>query len=111
MNIGFSGFGENVITFEADPTLDTAGVAVTLTSQGKAKKAEADDTICGYAVNLRSDLCGVQVKGYVCMAQDGGVTPGVRKLSVDDEGRVTLNENGREFLVVFADNESAGFIL
>ena len=111
MNVGFNSFNDSIITFDADNSLESAQVLVTLTDDGKAKKAGAGDSLCGYAVNLRGDLCGVQVKGYVNAPQDGSVKCGVRKLSVDAEGRVTISDAGREVLVVYADNESAGFIL
>lgn len=111
MNVGYNGFNEKIITFEADGTLDSAGVLVSLTEDGKAKKAEAQDTICGYGVNLRGEYCGVQVEGYVAVPQDGTVKCGMRKLSVDSEGRVTLSDTGREVLVVFTDGDTAGFIL
>lgn len=111
MNVGFNGLNDSIITFDADNSLENAQVLVTLTDEGKAKKAGAGDSICGYAVNLRGDICGVQVTGYVNAPQDGSVKCGMRKLSVDSQGRVTVSDTGREVLVVYADTESAGFIL
>ena len=111
MNVGYNSVFDNIITFDADSTLESANVLVTLTDDGKAKKAGAGDDICGYAVNLRGDICGVQVKGYMNVPQDGTVKCGLKKISADAQGRAALNEAGREVLVIFADGDTAGIIL
>ena len=111
MNVSFNGFNEKIVTFEADSTIEGAGVLVTITEEGKAKKAQEGDAICGYAVNLRGELCGVQIEGYVAVPQDGTVMCGMRKLAIDAQGKVTAGDIGREVLVAFADKDIAGFIL
>ena len=39
MNVGYNSVFDNIITFDADSTLESANVLVTLTDEGKAKKA------------------------------------------------------------------------
>ena len=46
MNVGYNSVFDNIITFDADSTLESANVLVTLTDDGKAKKAGAGDDIC-----------------------------------------------------------------
>lgn len=110
MNISYNGFGENALTMECDSSL-TAGMAVTVKEDGKAYPCSEDDAICGYAVNVRENYAAVQLTGFVNMKSEGNIKPGLKKLSVNAEGKITENSAGREFLVLCADGENTGFIL
>lgn len=110
MNVSFKGFNENTITMQADAALK-AGDLVTVSEEGIACVCEEGGAICGYAVNVRDGYAAVQVAGYVEAAAGGALTAGIKKLSVDANGKAAENAQGREFLVLCADADSIGFIL
>ena len=110
MNVSFNGFNDFMVTMEADASLE-AGDMVTISAQGKACPCAEDGAICGYAVSVRDGYAAVQICGYVNVPADKSLTAGVKKLSVDSNGKVKENTQGREFLVVCTGNESAGIIL
>ena len=111
MNLSFNGFGENVITFEADAALTKAGTAVKITEDGKAAPAQAGDKICGMAVNVRGSYAAVQLKGYMELAASEKIPCGFENVGVDAQGGLVLNEDGTQVLVVVSDTDKAGFIL
>lgn len=111
MNLSFNGFGENVITFEADPALDCAGVAVKVTQEGKAAAAAAGDKICGVAVNVRAGFAAVQLKGYMELASAQKIPCGYQNVSVDAQGKLVTSDEGTQVLVVTSEEDKAGFIL
>lgn len=111
MNLSFNGFGENTLTFEADSTLTQAGVPVTLTSEGKAAKANVGDKICGFATNVRAGYVAVQLKGFVAVPKEGELTPGWQTVAATAEGKIAADENGTQVLVVSVDADTAGIIL
>lgn len=111
MNLSFNGFGENVITFEADATLTQAGVAVTITEEGKVSPAVEGDKICGVAVNVRDGYAAVQLKGYMELKTSEKIPCGQRALGVDAQGKLTLSDEGTQAIVVMSQDDKAGFIL
>ncbi|MBQ4569597.1 MAG: hypothetical protein IJA62_06060 [Ruminococcus sp.] len=111
MNLCFNGFGENVLTFEADSTLETAGVFVKFTSDGKVAPCAQGDKICGYAVSVRAGYAAVQLKGYVCAAKEGDLDFGWQGVSAGGKGKIAADANGTQVLVVSADADTVGFIL
>lgn len=112
MNISFKGFDEKAVTFEADGTLKNAGVAVTVTSDGKVAPCSDGDKICGVALSVRDGYATVMLRGYAELAYSGNITPGFQTVAVDENGKIEVNENGREILVVSADSDGiAGIIL
>lgn len=110
MNVSFNGFNENTITMEASSVLK-AGDLVTVSAQGVACPCKEGDAICGYAVNVRDGYAAVQVAGFVKVQGASTVTAGLKKLSVDTNGKVAEDAQGREFLVLCADTDGVGFIL
>lgn len=110
MNVSYNGFGENILTMECDEGLK-AGMLVTIKDDGKVYGATQGDVICGYAVNVREGYAAVQVEGFVNVSSEGEVKPGMKKLSVTADGKLTEDAQGREFLVLSTDGEYTGFIL
>lgn len=111
MNVSFNGFGENVITFEADSALVQAGVAVKITEEGKAAPAAAGDKICGVAVNVRAGYTAVQLKGYMELESAEKIPCGFANVGVDAQGKLVADSEGTQVLVVVSEADKAGFIL
>lgn len=108
MQVCFNGFGEDVVTFEADETVE-AGAPVMVSGNGKVSAAEG--VFCGVCVGVRGGYAAVQLKGYVTLPY--GTAPetvGYQKLAVDETGKVSAageEDEGREYLVLDVD-EAAG---
>lgn len=111
MKTSYTGFGENVITIEADPALTQTGIPVKITTDGKAAPCAADDVFCGVCVNICGDYAGVALKGYVSLPLSGSCTPGYQKLCAAAGGAVKSGESGREYLVLESASGRIGFIL
>lgn len=111
MNISFNGYGDNVVTFEADKSLVKAGVPVKITESGAVAPCEANDKICGVAVNVRDGFAAVKLSGYTELPVSGECPLGFVKLAASADGGVAVCEDGREVLVVMKDGSVAGFIL
>lgn len=112
MNISFKGFDEKAVTFEADSTLKKAGVAVTVKANGKVAPCAEDDRICGVALSVRDGYAAVLLRGYAELPYSGNIAPGFQNLAVNENGKIEINEDGREILVVSVNSDgTAGIIL
>ncbi|MBR1483344.1 MAG: hypothetical protein IJ598_10305 [Ruminococcus sp.] len=111
MNVNFSGFNENVLTFIADSGLTETGVPVKLSAEGTVAKCGNGDAFCGVCVGLRNGFAAVQLCGYAELPAAAKITVGYQKLAVNSGGKVAANTNGREYLVVDADAARVGIIL
>lgn len=111
MSVSFNGYGENVLTFEADNGLTSAGVPVKITGDGKVGACSANDKFCGVCVNLRGGYAAVQLSGYVTLPAAAKITVGYQKVAVNGSGKIAANENGREVLVVNSSATEVGIIL
>ena len=111
MNVKFNGFGENVLTFEADSALTQAGVAVALDEEGKVYPAASGDKICGVAVNVRDGYAAVQLKGYTELAAAEKIPCGYQCVGVDGQGKLVADGSGTQVLVLMSQGDKAGFIL
>lgn len=109
MNIKFSGFNENVLTFEYTGAL-SAGDLVKMSASAKVAKASANDDFIGVCVSTRSGCAAVQVAGYVEVAKSGTVNVGFNKL-VAASAAVKTAESGIDRLVIYSDDNTVGFIL
>lgn len=109
MNIKFSGFNENVLTFEYTGTL-AAGDLVKMSASAKVVKASANDGFIGVCVGTRGAYAAVQVAGYVEAPKSGTVTVGYNKL-VAATNAVKTAESGIDRLVIYVDDTTVGFIL
>ena len=109
MNIKFSGFNENVLTFEYTGTLNK-GDLVKMSASAKVTKATANDDFIGVCVSTRNGYAAVQTAGYVEYAKSGTVNVGYNKLVAASDG-VKTAESGIDRLVIYSDDSTIGFIL
>lgn len=110
MNIGFNGFGENTVTFEADATVKKGSV-VKLIDDNTVAACESGDKFCGVCVNVREGYAAVQLKGYTELAVSSDIGVGYQMLSAASDASVAVDEGGREYLVVSAGADTVGIIL
>ncbi len=111
MNINFSGYNENVVTFAVDGSGVTMGTPVKMSSSGTVKACESGDSMVGVAVNVRNGYAAVQLTGYIEMPTDSSVEVGYQTLAACADGKVEASASGREYLVVTQGTGIVGFIL
>lgn len=109
MNIKFSGFNENALTFEYTGTLNP-GDLVKMSASAKVAKASVNDSFIGVCLNTRGGYASVQVAGYVEIKKSGSVAVGYNKLVAASDA-VKTAETGIDRLVIYADDTTVGFIL
>ncbi len=111
MNVSFTGYKEGIVTFEAESDV-TAGMPVTVSGNGKVKKAT--NVFCGICKGVRNGYAAVQLDGYVQVPYTSTLTVGYQSLAADSTGKLKVDaSNGRQILVVDIDtvNSMAGIIL
>lgn len=111
MNVNFNGANENVLTFIADSSITGAGVPVKVTADGTVSKCGANDAFCGLCVGVRDGYAAVQISGYAVFAAASKLAAGYKKLAATAAGKVAVNENGRELLVINSTDTEVGVIL
>lgn len=111
MNVNFNGYGENVVTFEADSTVTKTGIPVKMSGDGKVAACAKNDVFCGICVGINGDYASVALEGYVTMGTDAKITTGYSKLAAGANGKVAANDSGREYLVIDSTDSTVGFIL
>lgn len=110
MNIGFNGFCENTVTFEADSTV-AKGSLVKLIDDNTVAACEAGDKVCGICVNVREGYAAVQLYGYAEIPVEGVVSVGYQTLSAASDTSVHFDAEGREYLVLSVGTDTVGVIL
>lgn len=113
MNVSIKGYGENTATF------GTQGIVcvshpVKMTGNLTVGPCESGDDFTGVAVNVKNEYAGVQLAGFVTVDYSGTAPAlGYCSLTADGNGGVTVDENGRKYLVVSVDTAKsvAGIIL
>lgn len=110
MNIGFNGFYENTVTFEADSTVQK-GCLVKLTDDNTVGVCENGDKVVGVCVNVREGYAAVKLAGYAELPVEGAVNVGFVKLSAASGTALKEDTNGRECLVVSSGTDTIGVIL
>lgn len=110
MNIGFNGFCDNTVTFEADSTV-VKGVLLKLIDDNTVSVCEDGDKVVGVCVNVREGYAAVKLYGYVELPSEGAINVGYQTLSAADGTSVKPDANGREYLVVSAGTDTIGVIL
>lgn len=111
MNINFSGYNENVVTFETGSSDVVMGTPVKMSESGTVEKCSANDSFCGVAVNVRNGYAAVQLSGYIEMPTDEAFTVGYQNICADADNKVKSSDSGREYLVVNVSDGIVGFIL
>ncbi len=109
MNLKYSGFNENVLTFEYTGTLNP-GDLVMITAPAKVQKASANGDFIGVCINTRNGYAAVRVEGYVEFKKSGTVSVGYQKLVATSDA-VKTAEAGHERLVIYTDATTVGFML
>lgn len=101
MNVRFNGFGENVLTFETQGTVN-AGEPVMISSSGKVSAASG--AFCGVCRAVRNGYAAVQLSGYVTVPYSAAPNVGYVKLA-SSGGSVAASEasGAREYLVADVD--------
>ena len=108
-NFSFNGYMENVLTFECDSNVK-AGDPVAMTGSGRVGKAAENSAFIGICINEKNGIAAVQLNGYVETDKSGTVNVGFNKLVVAADG-VKTGTTGREYLVIFSDEDTIGFIM
>ena len=113
MNISFTGFNENSVTFICSEDV-TTGKVVKVTDNGTVSVCANGDIFCGIATDVRSDCATVQLTGYTRISYSGSAPSlGYTALVADGNGAVTANDNGKVYLVTDVDttDNTVGFML
>lgn len=110
MNIGFNGFCENTVTFEADATVKK-GTLLKLIDDNTVSACDEGDKVVGVCVNVREGYAAVKLYGYTELPAEGSVNVGYQKLSAASATALKADVNGREYLVVSAGTDTVGVIL
>ncbi|MBQ7385765.1 MAG: hypothetical protein IJW04_04565 [Ruminococcus sp.] len=110
MNIGFNGFCDNTVTFEADATVKK-GTLLKLIDDNTVSVCDEGDKVVGVCVNVREGYAAVKLFGYAEIPVEGAVNVGYQNLSAASSEAFKADANGREYLVVSADTDTIGVIL
>lgn len=111
MNINFSGYNENVVTFEIEKSDVVMGTPVKMSKSGTVTACKAGDDFIGVAVNVRNGYAAVQLTGYIEMPTNESFSVGRQVIVSDGATKVKSGTDGREYLVVYVENGVVGFIL
>ncbi|MDO4748420.1 MAG: hypothetical protein Q4A12_04495 [Eubacteriales bacterium] len=113
MNINFSGYNENVVTFAVDDNSTVLmGTPVLMKDSQTVAACNENDNMIGVAVNVRNGYAAVQLTGYIEMpTSDSSIEVGYQTLAVGENGEVKTSQSGREYLVVYTADGIVGFIL
>lgn len=110
MNIGFNGFCDSTVTFEADATVEK-GTLVKLIDDNTVAACEEGDKVVGICVNVREGYAAVKLYGYAEIPVEGAVSVGYQTLSAANSTCIQFDAEGREYLVVSAGTDTVGVIL
>lgn len=111
MNVNFSGYNENVVTFEVDESTVVMGSPVKMASSDTVTLCGESDALQGVALNVRNGYAAVQLTGYIEMPTNDTFEVGYQKIAVAADSKVKTSESGREYLVVHTEPGIVGFIL
>lgn len=111
MNVNFSGYNENVVTFETGDNTVVMGRPVKMTASDTVDVCANSETFCGVALNVRNGYAAVQLSGYIEMPTDETFTVGYNKIACAGNSKVKSSDTGREYLVVHTAPGVVGFIL
>ena len=107
-NCSFEGIGAVVATFAADTGVK-GGQVVKMTGNGQVGPCSAGDPFCGVALEPRTDVVGVQVKGFMTVTGTG-LAVGQAILAADGSGGVQQAETGVSATVVSVNEDGSAVI-
>ncbi len=109
MKLSANGFLHAVLTMQTDAPI-AVGTPVKLVDNFAVAAGSEDDAFCGVVCSAGAGVCGVQLRGSVCLPYSGeapDVGPAV--LACDGDGGVAAAESGTNVLVLAVD-DAAGTI-
>ena len=106
MKLSANGFLQAVLTMQSDSPI-AVGVPVKMTDGFSVAAGEDGDAFCGVAASSRGTICGVQLRGSVCLPYSGDAPQvGFAVLACDGEGGVKTAEAGTNVLVLDVDTDA-----
>lgn len=103
MNSNFTGFNTKEVTLAVSGNV-TEGAPVKLTADGGCAPCASAEKFCGICSAVREGYASVVITGYAAASYSGAApSVGFSKLAANGNGGVSVNENGREYLVVGVD--------
>ena len=98
MKFSYEGIGALVVTFPSGNASE--GHVCTINQQGRADGCIANKDFCGVVLADENGMAAVQLEGFVTVGYSGTKpTLGYVALVADGNGRVKLDESGKEYLV------------
>ena len=106
MKLSANGFLQAVLTMQSDTPI-TVGTPVKMTDNFTVAAGENGDAFCGVVCTSRDTICGVQLRGSVCLPYSGSAPEaGFAVLACDGEGGVSAAESGTNVLVLAVDTDT-----
>ncbi|MBR5619472.1 MAG: hypothetical protein IKW76_07040 [Clostridia bacterium] len=106
MKLSANGFLQAVLTMQSDEPI-AVGTPVKLTGSFEVEAAGSGDAFCGVVCTSRDTICGVQLRGSVCLPYSSDAPAvGFAVLACDGEGGVTAAESGTNVLVLSVDTDA-----
>jgi hypothetical protein len=106
MKLSANGFLQAVLTMQADAPI-AVGTPVKLTDNFTVEAGAEGDAFCGVVCSDRAGICGVQLRGSVCLPFSGNAPDvGFAVLACDGDGGVAAAESGTNVLVLAVDSDA-----
>ncbi len=106
MKLSANGFLQAVLTMQSQEPI-AVGTPVKLTDNYEIEAGADGDAFCGVVCTSRGTICGVQLRGSVCLPYSGDAPDvGSAVLACDGDGGVTASESGTNVLVLAVDPDA-----
>lgn len=106
MKLSANGFLQAVLTMQAQSVI-AVGTPVKLTDNFEVAAGADGDAFCGVVCTSNGGICGVQLRGSVCLPYSGEAPDvGFAVLACDGEGGVAAAESGTNVLVLAVDTDA-----
>ena len=110
MNISYEGIGAQVVTFPMGTC--KAGQVCKIGTTGSVDKCSVGDKFCGVMLAGEADMAAVQVEGFIRIGYAGSKPScGYVNLAADGSGKVIVDSDGREYLVVAVNTADMSVII
>jgi hypothetical protein len=110
MNTSIKGYGEGVVTFSADSTVNV-GAAVKINGNNSVTACETGDDFIGVCIGLRDSYAAVQVGGYAEFKTTGNTPIGYKGIRALNEEIVGVDDDGKKYWIVYSSGNTIGIIL
>ena len=107
--ISFEDIGSVMATFAAEEGV-SGGQVVKLTGNGQVAPCAEGDAFCGMALEPRSGIVGVQVKGFMTVRYTGDLTVGWAVLAANGVGGVKAADSGVNAQVIAVNADGTAVI-